>query len=1225
MSILPDNLQKYWDQASQFLKKGLVGDIEFAGGTYQVQVNDPSIKEPVWAFFQFDPLGVLRDRFCSCEGEKDIASCIHLAAAYLAIFREHTAPLHLRFQDSLWNQICQTFSDQYGIEPDIIKEISKGHYVIGKSKKQPIFSVQGTTVSGIKKLHELFKERRIETEESSLKFSNLPMEEIILWREGRPSSYLRYELSFWSDLAKWLMILQDQELAYKIIFKYDSKRFPVALSIVFKEVNLSFSLNKKTLQTIIPALTTVESPLKVYFSEERSIQEITYKKEKGELHINAKTVFPKKQQELEEKGHLLDDWIYIPEDGFYAREQHHLLENPVLKGKEINEALEDHLPLLKKYLKGTEIQDQPEQLSYSLHFDSDWNLIIKAYLYSPGDLQQPYSHYFGEWVYLDGKGFIKADGVYFDDSITKVPSEEVAEFATQHRAWLNTQEGFQTHVTGIESKLSYQLNENNVLTFFRTALLEESNAKDFGNWVYIEGEGFFAKTDSGTAQSIRPGMTINEGQIPTFIRSNQSELQFIPGFFSPICPVVGSCCDIELTPYNTIKIIPIYEISPSYSKKHVQIFDDCTYVKGEGFSLISPANLLPERYRQAMELTKDNFCLFFSLEWEGLKKYARNIDPRLTRPASLRLTSPKITLEKEGYILKLQYQSEQGSVDASELWNAIHHKDKYAFTNAGLLDLADERFKWLSTIKKGQIDRRSNKWILSTLDLLRQYVYEPLHVQENYELYRDLLEFKITEEPDLTSLKSNLRPYQYWGVKWLWFLYLHKLSGLLCDDMGLGKTHQSMAMLAAVSNYRIAKGLGKGHYLIVCPTSVIFHWEEKLQHFLPNAKVCTFHGVKRSLKDFQHEYDILLTSYGILRNEQELLSEVQFEVAIFDEIQAAKIQTSGIHAALLKMKAIMRIGLTGTPIENRLRELKALFDLVLPKYMPSENEYRQHFIYPIERENNLARRQQLSRFVKPFVLRRTKKDVLLDLPEKVEEIAHCELSGEQAVMYTDVLHRMRSGIIRQLQDQTNSIPYLHIFSVLSSLKQICNHPAAFLKDPENYKDYQSGKWDLFTELFSEAQESGQKVVVYSQYLAMLDIIEIYLREQKISYAAIRGATTDRGQQVRKFNLDPECKVFVGSLQAAGLGIDLTAASVVIHYDRWWNAAREAQATDRVHRIGQTRGVQVFKLVTKGTFEERIDEMITRKGKLMEDVIGVDEHQFVKKFDRNELIELLQDL
>jgi SNF2 family DNA or RNA helicase len=321
----------------------------------------------------------------------------------------------------------------------------------------------------------------------------------------------------------------------------------------------------------------------------------------------------------------------------------------------------------------------------------------------------------------------------------------------------------------------------------------------------------------------------------------------------------------------------------------------------------------------------------------------------------------------------------------------------------------------------------------------------------------------------------------------------------------------------------------------------------------------------------------------------------------------------------------VKIGLTGTPIENQLRELKALFDLVMPGYMPLDHDFREFFVRPIERGENPKRRELLSRYVRPFVLRRRKVDVLPELPEKTEELYTAELIGEQKSLYRSVASQQAMPLIQQLKDESSPIPYMHIFAVLSSLKQICNHPAAYLKDVENYERYESGKWEAFVELIEEAMESEQKVVVFSQFLAMLDIIEIYLKKSGIGYAQIRGQTKNRGEEVARFAREPACKVFLGSLQAAGLGIDLTPASIVIHYDRWWNAARENQATDRVHRIGQVRGVQVFKLFTKGTIEEKIDRMIAKKAGLLEEVVSFDDHQIVKRLSRQEIIFLLEAL
>ncbi len=619
----------------------------------------------------------------------------------------------------------------------------------------------------------------------------------------------------------------------------------------------------------------------------------------------------------------------------------------------------------------------------------------------------------------------------------------------------------------------------------------------------------------------------------------------------------------------------------------------------------------------------------------SLRRYAVKINPCLVKPDTLRLVATQITKSSPSrtkrYTLKIRYGSERGSIPVIDIWEAIAEKKRFLFHEAGLLDLEENRFNWLRLLNKKQVNKRSHSIELSTLELIRLNAFEGIELQrsrgkdytESKHNLEELTQFKFLEEPNIEGLNSSLRPYQIIGVRWLWFLYQHGLSGILCDDMGLGKTHQTMALMAAICNSLKDSPNTPLHFLVVCPTSVIYHWEEKIQKFLPGVRVCTFHGISRNLEDFHHQYDVLLTSYGVWRNEIELLSQVKFELAIFDEVQVAKNHSSRIYSSLLSVDSQMSLGLTGTPIENHLRELKSLFDIVLPSYMPPEMDYREFFVKPIEKEGNTERRRLLSRLIKPFILRRKKGDVLLDLPEKIEEISHCELSPQQEQLYNEVLRQSSQQILSDLQQDGAPVPYVHIFALLTRLKQICNHPAVYYKTPEKYKEYASGKWDLFVELLNEARESQQKVVIFSQYLNMLDIFEEYLKESGTGFATIRGATLDRAQQLQRFNHDPDCEVFLASLQAAGLGVDLTAGSVVIHYDRWWNAARENQATDRVHRIGQTRGVQVFKLVTKGTFEERIDTLITNKGKLMEDIIGVDDHQVVKQFTRDEIIQLLQ--
>ncbi|NGX41964.1 MAG: hypothetical protein K940chlam7_00238 [Chlamydiae bacterium] len=1223
MVSLPEFLTPFREEAEAYLSRGTFGDIEFSGGTYQVQMTDLHSNEEVWAFLQFDGKVRVRDRFCSYEEVEEVSACPHLAAAYLRIFSGTETPLHIRFQHSLWNQLCQLFLDEWGDDPKIIAEVGDGSFVLRTPESQEAFIAKGITPQGKEMLQDLFLERREETEETSLKFSNLSQEEITLWRQGRPSHQLRYELSFWNDLAKRLMLLQDKGEKYQISFTYTPKKIPQQIHIQFAEIEIAFTLSEGDLAAIIPTLSTVESPLPVHLSQEDTIQRITYDVDSGEFRVEPKKIPPEKREKLEKKGIPLRSWWYLPNDGFYTSMEHPLLKKSVLKGKEIGQALDDHFALIKSKLTETPIHEKPIEVSYSIHFDPDWNLHVSTCLFKPGDLSQYHSRFFGDWVYLDRKGIYPIEGVVFDTAELVVPSDEVGNFVVQHRLWLNTQEGFTIHITGVETKLTYEMTEEDCLLFTRKAMIEEEpeKTKDFGPWVYIAGQGFFSKVSVNAGVHIRSGVTIKPEQIPLFIRMYLDELQLVPGFFSDKCPVSKMGLHIGVVKEQTVSITPENELYPEYPKGMVKFFEEYSYVEGEGFYHLPPEILMPIRFRQKIDLHKEDLPHFFSYEMDQLREYAISIDSRLESPKKLNLIADTLSLESEGYLLKLRYESERGSTKCSDVWTAISKKERYLFSEAGLVDLEDIRFKWLKEINKQQLDRRNNMLTLSTVELLRLNAFDEIYVLEGKNCLKELTEFRIPEEPNISALKSHLRPYQEMGVKWLWFLYHHNLSGLLCDDMGLGKTHQTMALIAAVMSLQKEKK----HFLVVCPTSVIYHWEEKIQEFLPSARVCTFHGSNRSMKDFHEDYDILLTSYGIWRNENALLKEVSFEVAIFDEIQAAKNQKSRIHTSLLNVKARMRIGLTGTPIENRLQELKALFDIILPSFMPTETEFRRFFVLPIEKQGSQERKQLLSRFVKPFLLRRKKEDVLLDLPEKTEEVTHCELSMDQRVLYTDVLHKVRQGIFREIENPSIPIPYIHIFSALSSLKQICNHPAAYLKNPAAYKDYNSGKWNLFVELLSEALESKQKVVIFSQYLAMLDILEMYLQENCIGFSTIRGSTVDRGKQVRRFNQDPTCEVFLGSLQAAGLGIDLTAASVVIHYDRWWNAAKEDQATDRVHRIGQTRGVQVFKLVTKGTFEERIDQMILQKGKLLEEVIGVDDHRFMKHFDRNEIFQLLADV
>ena len=260
--------------------------------------------------------------------------------------------------------------------------------------------------------------------------------------------------------------------------------------------------------------------------------------------------------------------------------------------------------------------------------------------------------------------------------------------------------------------------------------------------------------------------------------------------------------------------------------------------------------------------------------------------------------------------------------------------------------------------------------------------------------------------------------------------------------------------------------------------------------------------------------------------------------------------------------------------------------------------------------------------ISPFTLRRLKKTVLKELPEKIEDIRTCTLSDDQVRLYRDAISSRGSGLVARLAQEKEPIPYMHIFALLTLLKQICDHPALVEGTGKDLDKYQSGKWELFKELVTEALDSGQKIVIYSQFLGMIRMIGLFLQGLGAGFVSLTGSSRKRGEIVSRFNEDPDCRVYVGSLKAGGTGIDLVAGSVVIHYDRWWNAAKEDQATDRVHRIGQQRGVQVFKLVTEGTLEEKISAIIEKKRNLMESIVREDDPGLLKAFSREDLMEML---
>ncbi len=571
-------------------------------------------------------------------------------------------------------------------------------------------------------------------------------------------------------------------------------------------------------------------------------------------------------------------------------------------------------------------------------------------------------------------------------------------------------------------------------------------------------------------------------------------------------------------------------------------------------------------------------------------------------------------------VLSVSYCNGNFSVSLAEIINQKSKKNRFILTDHGIIDLLSEKISSALIMTKGL---KRGEITLSKAALLQfrgTALSTKLFGEEKLvSRIRQMLEFKpVNSIVPFKGLNCTLREYQKLAVQWLFFIYDNHFGGLLCDEMGLGKTIQIITLFVGIREQRSVEGA----FLVVCPTSVISHWEKLLRKFAPSLKVMVYHTSGRESL-LNESFDILLTSYGILRNDVIKLERINFDVAVFDEVHQLKNKETLSFQAAVGVNAHVKIGMTGTPVQNRISDLKSLFDLVLPGLFGRGSTQDEQFLSSLELGSTIET-QRLKRMISPFIMRRLKETVLKELPEKIEDLRSCMLSGEQRFIYDTAVRERGGPIIEELKNSENPIPYMHIFALFSFLKQVCDHPALAAGKPEEYESFSSGKWDLFTELLDESIESGQKVVVFSQFVGMVEIIGHYLQKRGIGYVALTGSSKKRERIIQRFAEDNECKVFVGSLMAGGVGIDLVAGSVVIHYDRWWNFAREDQATDRVHRIGQKRVVQVFKLISEGTLEERIDSVIEGKKRLSQQTLEENSADTLKMFSREELLELLSE-
>ncbi len=475
----------------------------------------------------------------------------------------------------------------------------------------------------------------------------------------------------------------------------------------------------------------------------------------------------------------------------------------------------------------------------------------------------------------------------------------------------------------------------------------------------------------------------------------------------------------------------------------------------------------------------------------------------------------------------------------------------------------------------------------------------------------------ILDVPLPTGFRGTLRPYQQAGYNWFHFLQQYRFGGCLADDMGLGKTIQTLALLQHEKE-RAAGGDEQRTSLIVMPTSLIYNWEKEAAKFTPELRVLVHTGSNRT-RDLAlfATYDVVITTYGILRSDDELLSSFFFHYMILDESQNIKNPTSKSFKAVKGLKGRHRLLLSGTPVENSVADLWPQMTFANPGLLGSYSFFQKEFVQPIERKKDEDKARKLQAIIKPFVLRRTKTQVVTELPPKSEQVFYCEMTEEQAAQYEEIKSEYRNLIFEQETGNAVKSPQITLLQGLTKLRQLANHPKMV---DEAFKG-ESGKFESVVDTLHSVMRRGNKVLVFSQFVKQLTLYRDYLEREGINYVYLDGATKDRAEVVQQFREDDDTRLFLISIKAGGVGLNLVEADYVFILDPWWNPAVEQQAIDRTHRIGQTRNVFIYKFITKDTVEEKILALQGRKKTIASTLITTEE-SFVKSLTHADIQELL---
>jgi len=631
---------------------------------------------------------------------------------------------------------------------------------------------------------------------------------------------------------------------------------------------------------------------------------------------------------------------------------------------------------------------------------------------------------------------------------------------------------------------------------------------------------------------------------------------------------------------------------------------------------------------------------------------ARMIDIKVFMPRALQdLIRPKVSMkisakpkdEKAGFtllgMLDFDWQVALGDdlVSPQEFFalmkkasSLVYFRNRYIYADP-------------STLEKIKKALESSKDIPSQADILKaalcgEYKGAPVVLRDDV---KELISRFTKDEaiPVPKEIKADLRPYQKRGYSWMYRNMMIGFGSILADDMGLGKTLQTITLMQRLSD-EMKKDEGKEPverkgrkpsrkaFLVVAPAGLLTNWEAEISRFAPKLSVFRYHGSARKIDDFSH--DVMITSYGILRSDAEIIKKRKWRLMVIDEAQNIKNNKTAQSKAVKSIPADTRVALSGTPVENRLSEFWSIMDYTNKGYLGNETSFTQEFVRPIQIQNDQKVASRFRAVTAPFIMRRMKSDksIISDLPDKVEMNDYASLTPSQAAIYTEVVQRAMEQIEAEKgTDHASSFRRgALVLQMMLALKQICNHPGQYLKNGDSAPDH-SGKTQLLLERLSSILDSGEKVLIFTQFKEMGDMLVKIIKE-KFGRAPmfLNGSVPipERQEMVSSFQMDPRERIFILSTKAAGTGLNLTAATSVIHYDLWWNGAVESQATDRAYRIGQTKNVVVHRFITKGTFEEKIDQMIQRKKHLADMTVESGEN-WIGKLSNRELREIFSQV